>query len=82
MKQLKITPLIVTAALIMSWAALRISSGELNWTQGGLLTLLLISVLAADQIFRIFLKKTTQIWLIEGVFVLLVALIIWILRTS
>jgi hypothetical protein len=82
MKSLKVTPLILVAALIMSWIALQLFEGQWVGSRIGLLMLLLVSVWVADQVFRIFLKSMKQIWLIEGLFVLLVALIIWIIRAS
>ena len=82
MKTIKVTPLILVAALIMSWIALQMVEGQWVGSRIGLLVLLLVSVWVADQVFRIFLKSMKQIWLIESLFVLLVALIIWIIRAS
>lgn len=46
---------------------------------GGIFLLLLVMVIA-DQFFRAVLRSVQRVWIGEGVFVALVALVLWVLK--
>ncbi len=80
MRALRITPLNIASAILaagLAWRALedKISMGTIGW-----FLLLLLVLVIADQFFRLMLRSLKRIWLAEGIFVLLVVLVIGVLR--
>lgn len=80
MSKLRITPLNILAAGLLTWMLWSVL--EDNYTLGwvGLVLLLLVAVVVADQFFRIMLKSLKRVWLIEGFFVILVVIVVWVIR--
>ncbi|RQP17250.1 MAG: hypothetical protein EAS52_09275 [Parapedobacter sp.] len=52
-----------------------IGMGTIGW-----IFLLLLVLVVADQFFRLMLRSLKRVWIAEGIFVVFVALAIWILR--
>ncbi len=80
MKKLRITPLNITSALLLTWLLWqiiidRISVGTIGW-----IFLLLLVLVVADQFFRLMLRNLRRVWIAEGIFVVFVMLAIWILK--
>lgn len=80
MSKLRITPLNILASGLLTWVLWSVL--EDNYTLGwvGLVLLLLVAVVVADQFFRIMLKSLKRVWLIEGFFVILVVIVVWVIR--
>jgi len=80
MKKLRITPLNIASAVLMTWALVKwFADGTGRSTIGWFLLLLLVLVVA-DQFFRLLLRSLTRIWIAEAIFVVFVMLAIWVLR--
>lgn len=80
MSKLRITPLNIVAAGLLTWLVWRILDSDYTLGWIGLMLLLVVAVVVADQFFRIMLKKLGRVWLIEGFFVILVCIALWIIR--
>jgi len=80
MKQLRITPLNIASALLMTWLLWRIFADNIGIGTFGWFFLLLLVLVAADQFFRLLLRSLKRVWIAEGIFVVFVAVVIWILK--
>ncbi|MBK1438787.1 hypothetical protein JHJ32_02205 [Parapedobacter sp. ISTM3] len=80
MRQLRITPLNIASALLMTWLLWQIVAEGIGMGTAGWFLLLLLVLVAADQFFRLMLRNLKRVWMAEGVFVLLVVVLVWILR--
>lgn len=80
MKQLRITPLNIVSALVMTWLFWRIIADEMKIGSIGWFLLLLLILVVADQFFRLMLRSLKRVWLTEGIFVIFVVLAIWVLK--
>lgn len=79
MRSIRFTPLNLVVAGLLVYLALEWMDGNLRlWPALGLLVLMLVLVLT-DQFFRVLLKKLSRVWLIEGVFVVLALIAIWLI---
>lgn len=80
MKKVKITPLVLAIALLLSWMLWQVWFAELSWSQGLFVLLLFVILVAADQYFRLLYRQIQKLWLIEGVFLVLVFVVAWLLN--
>ena len=80
MSKFRITPLNIGAAVLLTWMLWRVLEESYTWSWIGFMLLLLIAVVVADQFFRIMLKSLRRVWLIEGFFVILVVIVVWVIR--
>lgn len=80
MKKVKITPLVLAIALLLSWLLWQVWFAELSWSQGLFVLLLFVILVAADQYFRLLYRQIQKLWLIEGVFLVLVFVVAWLLN--
>lgn len=80
MSKFRITPLNIGAAALLTWMLWRVLEESYTWSWIGFMFLLLIAVVVADQFFRIMLKSLRRVWLIEGFFVILVVIVVWVIR--
>lgn len=81
MKSLRITPINVVLAALLTWVVWQIIDDKLLLSRILWLLLLFIVLVVADQIFRVLIKNISKIWLIEGVFIVLVVAVLWILSS-
>lgn len=80
MKQLRITPLNIVSALLVTWMLWQIMDEAIGMGIIGWFLLLLLVLVGADQFFRLMLGSLKRVWMAEGVFLLFVVLAIWILN--
>lgn len=80
MKALRITPLNIASALLAAGLIWRMLDSKLSLGTIGWFLLLLLVLVVADQFFRLMLRSLKRIWLVEGIFVLLVVVVIWVIR--
>ncbi|SFB93527.1 hypothetical protein SAMN05421747_102201 [Parapedobacter composti] len=80
MKQLRITPLNIASALLVTWMLWQIMDEAIGMGIIGWFLLLLLVLVGADQFFRLMLGSLKRVWMAEGVFLLFVVLAIWILN--
>lgn len=80
MKNLRITPLNLAMAGLLTWLLWQIWLGDFAWSKGFYALLLLVILMSADQYFRIFFKNIQKVWLIEMVFLVLVFVVTWVLK--
>ncbi|HLW49516.1 MAG TPA: hypothetical protein VKZ78_00970 [Sphingobacteriaceae bacterium] len=80
MKKVKITPLVLAIAVLLSWLLWQVWFAELSWSQGLFVLLLFVILVAADQYFRLLYRQIQKLWLIEGVFLVLVFVVAWLLN--
>lgn len=80
MRQLRITPLNIAAALLVTWLLWQVIADEIGVGAIGWFLLLLLVLVAADQFFRLLLRKLKRVWMAEGVFLVLVVVLIWVIR--
>ncbi len=80
MSKFRITPLNFVSAGLLTWLLWRILADDYTLGWVGLMLLLVVAVVIADQFFRIMLKTLGRVWLIEGFFVILVCIVLWIIR--
>ncbi len=80
MKKLRITPLNLAMAGLLTWLLWQIWYEDFAWSKGFYVVLLLVILVSADQYFRVFFKNIQKVWLIEIVFLVLVFLVAWVLK--
>ncbi len=80
MRQLRITPLNIASASLLTWLLWQILDDEVGIGTIGWFLLLLLVLIAADQFFRLMLRTLKRVWIAEGIFVVFVVLVIWILK--
>ena len=80
MKQVRITPLNIASELLLTWMLWQILDDEVGIGDIGWFLLLLLVLVTADQFFRLMLRTLKRVWIAEGIFVVLVALVIWVIR--
>ncbi|MFM6975914.1 MAG: hypothetical protein ACKOW2_03590 [Sphingobacteriaceae bacterium] len=83
MKNIRFTPLnIISALLLISVAYLFIFADSTGWRTLGALPLigLLILLVLSDLLFRFKLTSLKQIWIVEGLFLIFVVLVIFIIN--
>ncbi|MGK6351821.1 hypothetical protein [Parapedobacter sp. DT-150] len=80
MRQLRITPLNIAAALLVTWLLWQVIADKIGVGTIGWFLLLLLVLVAADQFFRLLLRKLKRIWMAEGVFLVLVVVLVWVIR--
>lgn len=80
MSKLRITPLNIVAAGLLTWVLWRVLEDDFTLGWVGLSLLLVVAVVVADQFFRAMLKTLKRVWLVEGFFVILVFIAIWMIR--
>lgn len=79
LRSIRFTPLNLAVAGLLVYLGLKWMDGNLGvWLALGLFVLMLILIFT-DQFFRVLLKKLSRVWLIEGVFVVLAVIAIWLL---
>lgn len=78
---MRITPINIILAGLLTWIVWQIIEDKLSIAGIFWFLLLVVLLVAADQIFRILLKRIHKIWLIEGAFILLVIAVLWIIRS-
>ena len=82
--KIRLTPLnVISSILLIAIAWLFIFADENGWRKLGAVSLIVIWLLSvvSDIIFRSFLKDLKRIWIVETVFIVLVAVLILILKT-
>lgn len=80
MKQLRVTPLNIASAGLLTWMLWKILNDDYKWSVLIWMLLLLVFVIVGDQFFRVMLKSLKRIWIVEGIFVIFVVLTIWLLQ--
>lgn len=80
MRSLRITPINIATATILSWFGLSVWEANMTWSNGIMFAILIIVLIVSDQYFRVFFKGTERIWLIEIVFLVLVGAAALLLR--
>ena len=80
MRKLRITPLNIASALLLTWLLWQVVGGELSGTTITWIFVLLLVLVVADQFFRLLLRSLKRVWIAEGIFVVFVVLAIWILK--
>lgn len=80
MSKLRITPLNIVSAALLTWMLWSVLDDNYTLAWLGLMFLLLVAIIVADQFFRIMLKSLKRVWLIEGFFVILVVIVVWVIR--
>lgn len=79
LRSIRFTPLNLAVAGLLVYLGLEWMDGNLGiWLALGLLVLMVVLIFT-DQFFRVLLKKLSRVWLIEGVFVVLALIAIWLL---
>lgn len=81
MKRMRITPLNIIAALLMTGMLWLVITDEIDFSTIGWFLLFLLVIVLADQFFRLLVRRLTQIWITEGVFIGIVGVVIWAIRT-
>ncbi len=80
MSRLRITPLNIASGVMLTWIVIQLWEGSLVWWyQGVLMIALFLILLIADQYFRVTIRKMSRIWIIEGLFLAIVVVSMWIL---
>lgn len=80
MSKLRITPLNIASALILTWLLWQVLYSDLGFGGIGWILLLLVAVVFADQFFRVTLKSLKRVWLAQGIFLLFVVLALLVIR--
>lgn len=80
MKQLRVTPLNIASALLLTWLLWQFITDKIAISTFGWFCLLLLVLVGADQFFRLMLRSLKRVWVAEGVFLLFVVLTIWVLK--
>lgn len=79
MRSVRFTPLNIVVAGLLAYMGLQVLEQALGlWEILGLVLLIVVLVIS-DQFFRVMLKKLSRVWLIEGVFVVLAFIAIWLI---
>lgn len=81
MKTLRITPLNIVMAGLLTWMFWQLLVDAVLGFRMVWVTILLVILVAADQLFRILVRDLRRIWLIEVGFLLLVVSVYWIVRS-
>jgi len=80
MRKLRITPLNIASALLLTGLLWQVVDGALSGAAITWIFVLLLILVVADQFFRLLLHSLKRIWIAEGIFVVFVVLAIWILN--
>lgn len=80
MKRLRVTPLNIASALILAGVLWQIMDSAAGAGTIGWFFLLLLVIVIADQIFRLMLRNLKRVWIAEVVFLVFVALALWVLK--
>lgn len=80
MKQLRVTPLNIASALLLTWLLWQFITDKIAISTFGWFCLLLLVLVGADQFFRLMLHSLKRVWVAEGVFLVFVVLTIWVLK--
>lgn len=80
MKQVRITPISLVMAGLLTWLLWEFWEDSYRWGQILYILLLLIILVAADQVVRVLVRDIRRIWIIELVFLVSVVLVAWIVR--
>lgn len=80
MKRLRITPLNIASALLMTWLLWQFITDTVGIGTIGWIFLLLMVLIVTDQFFRLLLRSLKRVWIAEGIFVVFVVLAIWIVN--
>lgn len=80
MKRLRITPLNIVSSALITWLVWQLLRSQITFFYQGLLLLFLFVILVvADQYFRISVRSLKRIWLIQGLFIIIVLVAIWMI---
>lgn len=80
MSKLRITPLSMVLAGLLTWILWEFWEGEFRWGQMLYVLLLFIILVGADQAARVIVRDMRRIWIIELVFLVAVAIVAWIVK--
>ena len=80
MRRLRVTPLNITSALVLAALLWQVMDNAVAMATIGWFFLLLLAMVVADQFFRLMLGNLKRVWIAEGVFLVFVALAIWVLK--
>ena len=80
MRRLRVTPLNIASALLLAGLLWRVVDDQIGWSTIGWFFLLLLILVIADQFFRLMLRNLKRVWIAEGVFLVFVMLVIWVLK--
>ena len=80
MKWLRVTPLNIASALLLARLLWQIIDGDIGMGTIGWIFLLLLILVVADQFFRLMLRSLKRVWIAEGVFLVFVAVAVWLVR--
>ena len=80
MKQVRITPISLIMAAMITWVLWEVIDGDFLTSQLVYLIPLFIILVAADQIARVAIKDLRRVWIIELVFAAAVFAVAWIVR--
>ena len=76
----RITPLNIAAGLLLTWTVLRLVMDNDGSAGIGWFLLFLLLIVVADQFFRLLLGQLKRIWIVETIFIVIVAVVIWLTR--
>src|SRR5690606_18265973 len=80
MKRLRVTPLNIASALVLAGLLWQVMDNAIGMGRIGWFLLLLLVMVVADQFFRFMLRSLKRIWVVEGIFLVFIVLVIWILK--
>ena len=80
MKRLRVTPLNIVSALVLAGLLWQVMDNAVGMGTIGWFLLLLLVLVAADQVFRLMLRNLKRVWIAEGLFVVFVGLVMWVLK--
>ncbi|HZH54354.1 MAG TPA: hypothetical protein VFD72_01780 [Sphingobacteriaceae bacterium] len=80
MSKLRITPLSMVLAGLLTWILWEFWEGEFRWGQMLYVLLLFIILVGADQAARVIVRDMRRIWIMELVFLIAVAIVAWIVK--
>ncbi|MFB2119504.1 hypothetical protein [Parapedobacter sp. 2B3] len=76
----RVTPLNIASALALAGLLWQVMDNTVGMGTIGWFFLLLLVMVIADQFFRLMLRSLKRIWIVEGIFLVFVILVIWMLK--
>lgn len=76
----RITPLNIAAGLLLTWTLWQLIAGDSGVAGIGWFLLFLLLIVVADQFFRLMLGRLKRVWIAEAIFIVMVAVVIWIIQ--
>lgn len=80
MKHVRITPISLVLAGLLTWVLWEFWEGGYRWGEMLYVLLLFIILVGADQVARVIVRDMRRVWVIELVFLVAVVLVAWIVK--